>query len=235
MSLRVLGVITARGGSKGVPRKNIRLLGDKPLMAWTIDAARASKLLTDCVISTDDEEIARVAREHGGRVPFLRPAELATDSAKSIPVALHALDWIVEHEGKTFDAVMILQPTSPFRLADDIDACIEKMEQTGCDSVMSMKKLEDFSLPKLKRLEEDRIFPWREEEGKESAQRTEAEAVYKRNCAVYLTRVERLRENDLFGADSRAHVMPEERSLDINTPFDFALAQFFAERKDAQK
>ncbi len=233
MPLRVLGVITARGGSKGVPRKNIRLLGEKPLIAWTIDAARASTLLTDCVVSTDDEEIARVAREHGGRAPFLRPAELATDTAKSIPVALHALDWIAEQEGKTFDAVMILQPTSPFRRAEDIDACIEKMEATECDSVMSMKRLEDFTLPKIKRLAGDQILPWFVDEGKESAQRDATAPAYKRNCAVYLTRVNALRQNDLFGADSRAHVMPEERSLDINTPFDFAFAQFLAERQKA--
>ena len=226
MPLRTLGVITARGGSKGVPRKNIRLLGDKPLIAWTLAAVRTSKLLTDCVVSTDDEEIARVAREHGGRVPFLRPAELATDTVKSIPVALHALDWIAEQEKQTFDALMILQPTSPFRLAEDIDACIEKMNVTGCDSVMSVRRLEDFSLPKIKRLDGDRILPWFVEEGKESTQRDAAGVAYKRNCAVYLTRVSVLRQNDLFGTDSRAYVMPDERSLDINTSFDFALAQF---------
>lgn len=235
MPLSVLGVITARGGSKGIPRKNIRPLGGKPLIAWTIDAARAARRLSDCVVSTDDEEIVSVSRACGGRVPFLRPAELATDMAKSIPVVLHALDWLAEHEGKAFDAVMILQPTSPFRLVEDIDACVEKMEETDCDSVMSLKRLEDFSLPKLKRLEGDRILPWQEDEGKESAQRTAAAGVYKRNCAIYLTKIARLREGDLFGRDSRGYVMPEERSLDINTPFDFALAQFFVERGSTQK
>jgi len=150
--MKVLGVITARGGSKGVPRKNIRLLGDKPLIAWSIEAAKGSNLLTDFIISTDDEEIERVAKEWGAPVPFRRPADLATDEAKSIPVIQHALQWMKEHEGKEYDAVMILQPTSPFRTAKDIDACMQKMEDTGCDSVMGVLKLTDVSIPKLKRL-----------------------------------------------------------------------------------
>jgi CMP-N-acetylneuraminic acid synthetase len=229
--LRVLGVITARGGSKGVPRKNIRLLGGKPLIAWTIEAAQGSKLLTDFLVSTDDQEIADVARAHGAPVPFLRPAELATDTAKSIPVIQHALTWMKEQAGKEYDAVMILQPTSPFRTAEDIDGCIQKMIETSCDSVMSMMKLTDTSLSKLKRLEGDRILTYAEAEGKQSASRHDLPDVYKRNCAIYLTRVALLQAGDLFGVDSRAFVMPAERSLDINTPMDFAFAEWMAERQ----
>lgn len=229
--MKVLGVITARGGSKGVPRKNIRLLGDKPLIAWSIEAAKGSNLLTDFIISTDDEEIERVAKEWGAPVPFRRPADLATDEAKSIPVIQHALQWMKEHEGKEYDAVMILQPTSPFRTAKDIDACMQKMEDTGCDSVMGVLKLTDVSIPKLKRLEDDCIFPFTDiTEGKESASRHAAPDVYQRNGAVYLTKTSLIFENDLFGADSRAHIMSEDRSIDINTLLDFAFAEFLAER-----
>lgn len=231
MSLRVLGVITARGGSKGVPRKNIRPLGGKPLIAWTIEAANGAKLLTDCIVSTDDAEIAEVSKRCGGRAPFMRPAELATDAAKSIPVVLHALEWMREHEAAEFDAVMILQPTSPFRTAEDIDACIATLEETGADSVMSMVKLTDMSLAKLKRLDGDRIIPYVETEGTESRSRHDLPDVYKRNCAIYLTRAACLLRNDLFGVDSRAHVMPDDRSIDINTPLDFAFAEFLAERR----
>lgn len=226
MSLRVLGIITARGGSKGVPRKNIRPLGGKPLIAWTIDAAKKSSLLTETIVSTDDAEIARVAEASGCRAPFLRPSELATDTAKSIPVVVHALDWLREHEGKEFDAVMILQPTSPFRTSEDIDACISKMDETGADSVMSMVKITDMSLAKLKRIEGDRILPYSIEEGTESRSRHDEPDVYKRNCAVYLTRVSCLQQNDLFGSDSRGYVMPEERSGDINTEYDFSIAEY---------
>ncbi len=234
--LRVLGVITARGGSKGVPRKNIRPLGGKPLIAWTIDAARHSTGLTSFLVSTEDEEIARVSREHGAPVPFLRPAELASDTAKSIPVIQHALEWLTREQGETYDAVMILQPTSPFRTAADIDEAIRILRETGADSVMSMVKLEDYSPKKLKRIAGDgRILPLFEDEGRESAQRDAAEAVYKRNCAIYLTKTRLLVTGDLFGADSRAHVMPAERSVDINTPFDFLVAETLAARLAADQ
>lgn len=231
MSLRVLGVITARGGSKGVPRKNIRDLGGKPLIAWTIEAAKASQRLTRTVVSTDDEEIIRVAKEWGGDVPFLRPAELATDTAKSIPVIQHALTWLKENEGQDYDAVLILQPTSPFRTTEDIENAIRLLEETGADSVMGMKEVIDGSLAKLKILDEQgRILPALEDEGKSSAQRTEGKKLYRRNCAIYLTRVPFIMQGDLFGQDSRAYLMPEERSLDINTPLDYAFAQFLASR-----
>src|SRR3990167_675065 len=151
-----LAVITARGVSKGIPRKNIKDLCGKPLIAWTIEAAKQSALLDECLVSTDDDEIAAVAERFGGRVPFRRPAELSTDAAKSIPVIQHALTWMRENEGKTFDYAMILQPTSPFRAAEDIDACVRKIVETGADSVMSMKEIVDFSIPKLKVLDGDR-------------------------------------------------------------------------------
>lgn len=222
---RVLAVITARGGSKGIPKKNIKELGGKPLIVWTIEAARASKFLTDVIVSTDDAEIAAVCRSAGANVPFKRPEELSTDAAKSIPVIQHAIEfqaWL----GKTYDYVMILQPTSPFRTADDIDACIQKIIDTNCDSVMSMVKLVDFSVAKLKRLDDqDKILPLHESEGAESKSRHDLDAVYKRNCAIYLTKTELILNNDLFGQDSRAYVMSAEHSVDINVPIDFMIAE----------
>ncbi|MFA6429360.1 MAG: acylneuraminate cytidylyltransferase family protein [Patescibacteria group bacterium] len=229
-SLRILGIITARGGSKGVPRKNIRDLAGKPLIAWSIEAAKGSRL-TDCIVSTDDEEIAEVSRQFGGRVPFIRPAEYATDTATSISVVQHALAWLKENEGKEFDAVMILQPTSPMRLSTDIDACIDLLETSGADSVMSMVKLSDFAPKKLKKLDGDRILPYFEDEGQMSSSRQALPDVYRRNCAVYLTKTPFLLANDLFGKDSRAYVMPEERSIDINTPQDLQFADFVLRRQ----
>ncbi len=230
-NLKVLGIITARGGSKGIPRKNIKDLGGKPLIAWTIEAAKNSKKLTDFLVSTDDQEIADVAKSFGAPVPFMRPAELATDTATSMAVVQHALAWLKQEQGKEYDAVLILQPTSPLRTNDDIDNSIEIMERTNCDSVMGMKKLEDFSIKKLKILEGDVIKPWLEEEGAQSSSRQALANVYKRNCAIYLTKIEKIKAGDLFGADSRALVMPEDRSVDINAPFDFELAEFFISRK----
>jgi len=229
--MRVLGVITARGGSKGIPRKNILPLHGKPLIAWTIEAVKESRLLTDCVVSTDDQEIAEIAKRFGASVPFLRPATLSTDEAKSLSVIQHAITWMEEHKGESYDAVMILQPTSPFRTSTDIDASITKMIETDADSVMSMVKLIDVSLPKLKRIEGDRIFPFTKEgEGSESSARHDLPDVYKRNCAVYLTKVSFLMKGDLFGEDSRAYIMPEERSVDINTKLDFSFAEFLVKQ-----
>lgn len=228
---RTLGVITARGGSKGIPRKNIKELCGKPLIAYTIEATRASKYLTRCVVSTDDAEIVQIAKEHGGDVPFIRPAEFAQDKSGSVEVVQHALNWFKDHEGQEFDYAMILQPTSPLRTAEDIDASIAKIVDTGADSVMSMVELTDFSLKKLKRLEGDLIVPFMEDEGKTSAARGELERVYKRNCAIYLTRAELIMKGDLFGKVSRAYVMPRERSVDINEPIDFELAEFLMKKK----
>ena len=120
--LSVLGLIPARGGSKGVPRKNIRLVAGRPLLAWTIDAARASRYLDRLVLSTDDCEIGAVAIAAGCEVPFLRPPELARDDTPGIDPVLHALGQL-----PPFDIVVLLQPTSPLRLASDIDGCIERM------------------------------------------------------------------------------------------------------------
>lgn len=225
-----IGVITARGGSKGIPRKNIKDLCGKPLIAWTIDAARQSRSLTRCVVSTDDREIAAVARTHGGDVPFLRPLELAQDHSGSIEVVQHALTWLAQHEGRTFDYAMILQPTSPLRTAADIDACIQKIVDTGADSVMSMVELPDFSLKKLKVISDDTLQPVVEAEGKTFASRQDLTRVYKRNCAIYLTRTDLLMAGDLCGSVSRPYVIPRERSVDINEPSDFELAEFWMER-----
>lgn len=224
---RILGVIPARGGSKDVPRKNIRPLAGKPLIAYTIAAARASKLLTSFLVSTEDDEIARIARELGAPVPFTRPSELAQDWSEGIDVTRHALAYLQEHHNEHYDYVMVLQPTSPLRTVDDIDRCIEKIVQTDSDSVMSMVELVDFAPKKLKRICDDLILPLFEDEGRTTAARHSLERVYRRNCAIYLTRTELVLQGDLFGKISRPYLMPPERSVDINTVGDFALAEFY--------
>ncbi len=224
--IRVVGIITARGGSRSVPGKNIRPLGGKPLITYTIEAAKRSGLLTRCIVSTDDEEIAAIARQTGADAPFLRPAALATERSTSLEAVNHALDWLTNEAGERYDAAMILQPTSPFRTAEDIDACIRKFADSGADSVMSVVEVIDFSPQKLKIIKNDVLLPLFTNEGKESARRDEGEKVYKRNAAVYLTSTRCVREHDLFGNVCRPYVMPPERSLDINTEEDFAYAEF---------
>ncbi|MBS1790722.1 MAG: acylneuraminate cytidylyltransferase family protein [Acidobacteria bacterium] len=135
--MKVLGLIPARGGSKGVPRKNIRLLAGKPLLAYTAEAALAATRLTRVVLSTDDEEIAEIGRGCGIEVPFLRPAELAEDTTPTLPVVQHAVHFL-ESRGERFDAICLLQPTNPLRQASDIDGCTELLERAGADTVFTM-------------------------------------------------------------------------------------------------
>ncbi len=138
---RVLGLITARGGSKGLPGKNIRPLCGKPLIAWTIDAARAAKTLDAVVVSTDSEDIAAVARAHGAEVPFLRPEALASDGASSIDVVEHAVKFLAA-AGRSFDLLVLLEPTSPLREASDIDEGLAQMIAQNADSTVSVCRAE---------------------------------------------------------------------------------------------
>jgi CMP-N,N'-diacetyllegionaminic acid synthase len=227
---KTLGIITARGGSKGIPGKNIKLLAGKPLITYTIEATKKSNYLTRTIVSTDYEDIAGVSRKYGADVPFMRPAEFSQDKSTSIEVVQHALKWLKEHDNEEYDYVMILQPTSPLRTTEDIDACIKLIVDTNADSVMSMKELEDFSPKKLKKIEDGIILPYFEEEGSQSSRRQELAKMYKRNCAIYVTKVEYINKSDLFGKVSRAYIMPEERSVDINQPIDFDLAEFWIKR-----
>ena len=136
--MNVLGLIPARGGSKGVPRKNARLLCGKPLLAYTAESALAAQRLSRLILSTDDEELAEIGVGCGLDVPFMRPPELATDQTPMLPVVQHALGWMEERGGR-FDAVCLLQPTNPLRRSADIDACIELLENRGCDSVVTVR------------------------------------------------------------------------------------------------
>ncbi|MEP6903238.1 MAG: acylneuraminate cytidylyltransferase family protein, partial [Actinomycetota bacterium] len=135
--MKVLGLIPARGGSKGVPRKNIRLLNGKPLLAYTAETALQCKTLARVILSTEDAEIADVGRTCGLDVPFMRPLELAQDSTPSLNVVRHAL-LTLQANGEDFDAICLLQPTNPLRRADDIDACVELLIRTKADSVISV-------------------------------------------------------------------------------------------------
>jgi CMP-N,N'-diacetyllegionaminic acid synthase len=229
---KTLGIITARGGSKGIPRKNIKELAGKPLISYTIEAAKQSNHLTRCVLSTEDEKIAAVARAEGCDVPFMRPRDFAVDTATSMSVVQHALDWLKERDGEEYDYIMILQPTSPLRSAEDIDACIEKMIETDADSVMSVMELHNFGPRKIHKIKDGTITHYFEgyEIGRESERHQDLEPAFKRNGAVFLTKAELIRQGDFFGKASQPYVMPHERSVDIDFPIDFELAEFWLHR-----
>jgi CMP-N-acetylneuraminic acid synthetase len=226
----ILGIIPARGGSKGVPRKNIAPLAGKPLLAWTVEAARASGVLDRIVVSTEDPEIAEVARRAGAEVPFLRPAELARDDSPGIDPVLHALDAL-DRQGYRPAWVLVLQPTSPLRKAEDIRGVEATARQTGADVVISV--CEAVPPPAwMKQIASDGtlqdFFPQ-----DLPATRQMLPRAFALNGALYLARVSVLRQQKSFyGGPVYPYLMPRERSLDIDSLWDLELAEMILRRKE---
>ncbi len=220
---RVLGVITARGGSRGVPRKNLREVGGTPLVALAVAQAAAATSLTRTVVSTEDDEIARTAREAGGDVPFTRPAALAQDTTPTLPVLLHALEQCEQAGDAPYTHVCILQPTSPLRLPSDIDRTVAEALVPGADSAVTVS--ETVHPVKLKRIEEGELVPYVQPELEGVRRQDLGARAYARNGAVYVIRRETLLGGRLFGDHCRAVVMPRERSIDVNGPADLVLVE----------
>lgn len=224
--MNILGVIPARGGSKSVPRKNITLIHGKPLIAYTIEAAQHSRLLTHFLVSSDDPEIIAVARKYGAPVPFVRPAELATDIAPTLPVVQHAVGEMERMHGITYDFVVLLQPTTPLRLPEDIDAALEKLVATGADSVISVCDVGAYHPARMRMIEDDRLVELPVREPKEMARRQDLPPVYIRNGAIYAVRRDVVMlQNTMSGGDCRPYIMPEERSVNVDSMLDLLLAE----------
>jgi len=223
--LRVLGIIPARGGSKGLPGKNIKLLNGIPLIAYTIKEALNSNL-EEFIVSTDSEEIAEVARNYGGKVPFLRPAEIATDNASSLDVVLHALDFMKEHEGKEYDAIMLLQPTTPYRDREDINQAINLLMSSGADSVISVTDVGGTHPARMKFIVDGNLIDPPFVEAFEGQNRQELPPMYIRNGGIYLTKVDTIRKGSFKGNISKALVMPEKKSVNIDNIDDFEFAEW---------
>lgn len=224
--MKVLGIVTARGGSKGIPRKNIIPLIGKPLIAYTAEAACSSKWLSKVILSTDDEEIAKVGREWGLEVPFMRPAELAQDNTPTLPVIQDVIRKL-ESENEFYDAVMILQPTNPLRRAEDIDGAVELLEKTGADSVISYVDVGEKHPARMKFInEKGRVTDPPFAEDYEGQRRQELPKMYLREGSIYLTRRDVLMEkNSIKGDDCRAWIISPERACNIDTPFDLFICE----------
>jgi len=225
--MKVLGVITARGGSKGLPGKNLRPLAGKPLIAHTIDAARDSRAFDRVVLSTDDDAIAAAALARGCEVPFLRPVELARDETPHLPVLQHAVQWLRECERYEPNAVMILQPTSPLRRAVDIVDAIALLERSGADSVVSVSEVPAHYNP-MRTLRLDAqgfasLFVTGEAVRRRINRRQDMPAAWTMNGAIYLFRTAVLydREPSLYGSRTAAYVMPGAFGLSIDSLDDW--------------
>ena len=224
LNTKILAIIPARAGSKGLPGKNIRPLGGIPLIGWSIKAAEFSHHITDCVVSTDGDDIARITRELGGKA-VMRPAELAADNSLPKDAVLQVLDALAQ-EGRTYEYVVLLQPTSPLRIAADIDACVELVHQNELDSAASFMKSKTNPYRAFK-IENGRpetfiegVNPWQPRQALPES--------YELNGAVYVVNVDGFRREKsasfLFGKNG-ATIMPDERSHDIDTLLDFVTCE----------
>lgn len=225
----VFGVIPARGGSKGLPGKNLKTLGRLPLIGHAVASAREARRLTRFIVSTDSAAIADEARRHGAEVPFMRPADLASDQAGMVPVLQHAVRWLEAGGGPRPDLVVTLQPTSPFRVGADIDATIAKVVETGAESAQTIVEA-SYHPFFMKTLDGDRtvaLFP----DGHTYVRRQDAPPVYQPSGAVYVTRYDVLmRDGRVLGKDNRGIVMGFEASVNVDTEWDFLLAELILSR-----
>lgn len=223
---KVLGIIPARGGSKGVKNKNIRILGGKPLIAWTIEATKSSKYLDRCILSSESENIINIAKSYHCEVPFQRDARLARDETPSIDVVIDAMERC-----PGYDWVVVLQPTSPLRIGQDIDRALEKCTDLKAPACVSVCEAEQtpywmYTIKDGEKLEP--ILPQTK-----GTRRQDLPKVYILNGAIYLAEQNWLRQvKDFKRAETVAYQMPTKRSLDIDTELDFELAEALIQRNN---
>ena len=222
----ILGLIPARGGSKGLPRKNIKQLLGKLLIAWTIEQALESKYLDRVIVSTEDKEIAEVSKKYGAEVPFIRPKELAMDNAKGIDVVLHAIDWLKKNDKqKQYDLLMLLQPTSPLRATEDIDKTIELLFLKEAKAIVSVCEVDHHPLW-TNTLPEDGCMKDFIRKEIMNKNRQELPFYYRLNGAIYLAYCKYITEQKSFiGEKTFAYKMVRGRSIDIDDEIDFELAE----------
>ena len=231
---RVLGLTLARGGSKSVPRKNIKLLGRFPLISYTIKEALKSNFITRYIVSTDDEEIQKVAIEFGAEAPFLRPVEFSTDAASSVAAMRHAVEWVENQEGVKYDYVVELMCTNPMKSAEDIDGAIEKLIDTGADSVIAVHQLEDHHPARIKKIVDDKIVDFCIQEIPESRRQDLKPSAFIRSGSIYaLKRDHLMLDGKRYGSvNSRPIILPEERAINIDTEIDFIFAELMIREKN---
>lgn len=224
---RVLALIPARGGSKGIPGKNIKELAGKPLIAHTIEAARNCSCLDDVLVSTDSKEIAETAKHHGAWVPFLRPEELASDMAKTVDAVLYTLERLAR-EGKDYDYVVLLQPTSPLRTAEDMKGAVQLARETGKD-VVAVSEVYDSPILMRTRDDKGRLTPLLS--GSSTVRRQDMPAYYRVNGSIYVNKVSRLSRETSLNDNPVGYVMPKDRSVDIDETVDFTIAEYYLKKR----
>lgn len=227
-----LAIIPARGGSKGIPGKNIYKIAGYPLIYYTIRAAKQALdrgVIDRLIVSTDSEEIAEISRRYGAEVPFMRPAELSGDGAKSADLMIHAVEFYREKD-EYYDDIVLLQPTSPLRTGEDIAGAIAVYDRVQSESLVSCYKEESVSEYNSYHIQDDLGIPMNTDHNK-GKRRQDLPELFVRNGAVFITDVRYLLESRLVISDKPAvYVMPQERSVNIDTEYDMKLAEWLLER-----
>jgi CMP-N-acetylneuraminic acid synthetase len=229
----VLAIIPARGGSKGIPRKNIRLLNGRPLIEFTCFAALQSKCITHAIVSTDCDEIATAARAAGVDVPFKRPIALAEDHSPTMGVIQHAVRWLENHGGQRFDIIVLLQPTAPLRTATHVDEAVSKLIDGDGDSVVSVTRVPAHFHPDWQfRIDGARLRPWSGGAFADIPTRRQAlTPSYTRNGAIYAFRRATLETSgSIYGERCTPYVMPNDVSVNIDTEDDWRMAEVYLRR-----
>lgn len=227
----ILGFIPARGGSKGIPGKNTIDVAGKPLIAWTIEAARESGIFDRVVVSTDSDDIATVAAAYGAEIPCRRPADLSGDEASVTSAALHMLAVLRQQDGYQPDYVVLLQPTSPLRTPEDIREAWKIAEAQDAEGIVSVTPAEGHPLWLMTMDERDRLQLFFSDTGKSSRRQDQPE-LYAPNGAVFLVKTSVLLSGgDWYRCDKRAYVMPAERSLDVDSPWDLHLVRLVLDHR----
>ncbi|MCA9062947.1 MAG: acylneuraminate cytidylyltransferase family protein [Planctomycetaceae bacterium] len=233
---RLLGCIFARGGSKGVPGKNIRPLAGKPLIAHAIEAALASRSLDRVIVSTDDQHIAEVARRYGALTPFTRPQHLATDTAPERLAWRHAIEFMESHEGHEIDVLVSIPPTCPLRSPDDIDRCVDRLLSTDADIVLTVTEAHSNPWFNMIRLDEDEYAQLAIRPEQRITRRQDAPTVYDLTAVAYAARRDSVMTHDsIFDSRVRTVTVPAERAVDIDTEFDLKLAEFLLSQRMEQR
>lgn len=234
---RVLAVLPARGGSKSIPRKNLVDLGGKPLIAHMIQSTLAVRQITDFVVSTEDEEIAEVARRYGAAVPFMRPADLAEDLVPGLPVLQHAVNEMERRTGAPYDYIVLMQATAPLTRSVDIEQCVVRLMQGGCESVVTCVRVTTYHPFRMKRIIGGDVLVNYIDQGFEDMRpRQILPPVYKRSGGVYAsTRKTVMENNTIVGPDARAVVVPDEIGIDIDNMADLVLTRFYYDQLNAKR
>lgn len=223
MIMNICSIITARGGSKGIPKKNIKLLNEKPVIAYTIEESIKSNFIKQTYVTTEDSEISDISQEYGAEV-INRPKELAQDNSTSVDVILHSIQYL-ENNDELPDFFVLLQPTSPLRTKEDIENAIRLFIENECDALISVSQLDHSSMMSFE-IQNNFLTPNCDEKFL-NRRRQELPKFYCPNGAIYITTPTSIRKNKTFiPKKTTAYIMPPERSIDLDTAFDFKLAEF---------